>query len=153
MTRAVLAAALLLIGCSSAAPDSKQAPADEPAIRITQISNVATAARHVTGAIPVQFRVDVTNTSRDQITLKRIDVQSIGYGAYILSPVTQAFDIPIAPGDSRFVEFWAPASIDNASISGANGPVTLRVTAQYLTPTGMQQAISVQQVHASPTGD
>jgi hypothetical protein len=151
VTRAALAAALLLVGCSSAAPDS--APSDEPAIKITQLSSVGTAARNVTGSLLVHYRVDVTNTSHDPITLKHIDVQSIGYGAYSLSPVTQAFDVPIAPGDSRFVEVWAPAFIDNASITGANGPVTLRVTAHYVTPNGMKQAISVQQVHASPTGD
>ncbi len=153
MTRVALATALILIGCSSAAPDSKQAPSDEPAITITQLSTVATAARNVTGNIPVQYRVEVTNTAPDPITLKRIDVQSIGYGAYTLPPVTQGFDVPIGVGQSRSVDFWAPAVIENASISGANGPVTLRVNAHYLTATGAKQTISVQQVHASPTGD
>ena len=36
--------ALILIGCASAAPDSKKAALDEPQIVIRQLSNVAEAA-------------------------------------------------------------------------------------------------------------
>ena len=39
--------------------------------------------------------------------------------------------------------------IEDATISGANGPVTIRVSMQYDTPGGMMQSVAVQQVHAS----
>ncbi len=145
-----VAATLLLVGCSSAAPDAKKASLNEPAIRITQLSNVSTAARHITGGISVQYRVDVENTAREAVTLKRIDLQSIGYGAYTLQPISRPFDVIIHPSESRFVEFWGPAVIESTTIIGANGPVTLRVTVYYLTAEGMRQSIVVQQVHASP---
>ena len=78
----------MIIGCASAAPDSKKAALDEPQILIRQLSNVAEAARHMTGNISVQYRVDVENRARFPITLKRIDVVTIGSGAYNLRPTS-----------------------------------------------------------------
>jgi hypothetical protein len=139
---------VLFIGCASASPDAKQARLDEPQIRITQISNIAEVARHVTGAISVQYRVDVENRARTPITIRRIDVVSLGSGAYNLRPTSVPFSEQLNPGESRPVQFWAPASIDDPTILGANGPVTVRVTLYYETPAGMAQTIVVQQVQA-----
>jgi hypothetical protein len=137
-----------LIGCASAAPDAKQAPLDEPQIQITQISNIAEAARHVTGAISVQYRVDVENRAKVPITIRRIDVVSLGSGAYNLRSTSVPFSEQLNPGETRPVQFWAPASVDSSTILGANGPVTVRLTLYYDTPAGTQQAIVVQQVQA-----
>ncbi len=144
---------LLLVGCSSAAPGVKKAPLNEPVIRITQLSNVSAAARHVTGGISVQYRVDVENTAPEAVRLKRIDVQSIGFGAYTLPPLSFPFDVNISPRETRAVDFWGPAVVETTTIVGANGPVTLRVVVYYQTPAGMRQSIVVQQVHANATGD
>jgi hypothetical protein len=137
-----------LIGCASAAPDSNKARLDEPQVRITQLSDIPEAARHVTGNISVQYRVDVENRARSPITLKRIDVVSIGAGAYNLRPTSVPFDEQLNPGETRSVQFWAPASIDDPTILGANGPVTVRLTVYYDTPAGLAQTIVVQQVQA-----
>jgi hypothetical protein len=143
-----ITASLFLIGCASAAPDSSKAPLDEPQIQITQTSNIAEAARHITGPISVQFRVDVENRATTPITIKRIDVISLGSGAYDLRPTSTSFNERLNPGESRAVQFWAPASVDDPTILGANGPVTVRVTLYYDTPAGMAQTIAVQQVRA-----
>jgi hypothetical protein len=137
-----------LISCASAAPDSSKAPLDEPQIQITQLSNIGEAARHMTGAISVRYRVDVENRASTPITLKRIDIVSIGAGAYNLRPTSVPFGEQLNPGESRSVQFWAPASIDDPTILGANGPVTLRLTVYYETPGGTAQTIVVQQVQA-----
>jgi hypothetical protein len=137
-----------LIGCASAAPDAKQAPLDEPQIQITQISNIGEAARHMTGGLPVQYRVDVENRAKTPITIKRIDVVSIGAGAYNLRSTSAPFNERLNPGESRPVQFWAPATIDDPTILGANGPVTIRLTLYYDTPAGTFQSIVVQQVQA-----
>jgi hypothetical protein len=137
----------VLIGCASAAPDSRKA-LDEPQIQITQLSNIGEAARHMTGAISVQYRVDVENRARTPITLKRIDIVSIGAGAYNLRATSVPFNQQLNPGESRPVQFWVPASIDDPTILGANGPVTVRLTVYYDTPDGAAQTIVVQQVQA-----
>ena len=146
--RIAILLALFLIGCASAARDAKEARLDEPQIRITQISNIAEVARHVTGAISVQYRVDVENRARTPITIRRIDIVSLGSGAYNLRSTSVPFSEQLNPGESRPVQFWAPASIDDPTILGANGPVTVRVTLYYETPAGMAQTIVVQQVQA-----
>ena len=69
MRSITVAFTLLLIGCASAAPDSNKAPSSEPEILITQLSNVAEAARHISGGISVQYRVDITNRAKEPITI------------------------------------------------------------------------------------
>jgi hypothetical protein len=143
-------AILFLIGCASATPDSRKAPLDEPEVVISQISNIAEVARNITGAISVQYQVAIANHSKDPITVKRIDVMSIGLGAYLLRPSSVPAEVRLNPGESKAMQFWASASIDDPTILGANGPVTLRVTVTYDTPAGSSQRIVVQQVHAMP---
>ena len=137
-------AILLLLGCSSAAPQQKTA---EPDIHISQISNLAEAAAHTTGSISVHYQVDVANHTTVPITIKRIDVISLGEGAYTLRPSSYPFDAALRPGDTTSLQFWAPAVIADPTIIGANGPVSLRITTQYDTPSGHSQSVVVQQVH------
>ena len=101
--------ALFLIGCASAAPESNKAPSSEPEILITQLSNVAEAARHISGGISVQYRVDITNRAKEPITIKRIDVISLGAGAYTLRPTSTPFNARLNPGESQALQFWASA--------------------------------------------
>jgi hypothetical protein len=146
-------AAVLLIGCASAAPHGQTAPLTEPEIHISQLSNVSDVARHIVGNISVQYRVEVANRANQPITLKRIDLVSLGAGAYTLRPTSYPFEAQLKPGQATALQFWVPAFIDDPTIIGANGPVTLRVTVQYNTPTGGSQATVVQQVHALPGAD
>lgn len=141
--------ALLLLGCASAAPQQHKttAPLNEPEIHIAQLSNVADAARHMTGPISVQYQVHIGNPANVPITIKRIDVISIGTGAYAVRPTSNPFNQPLQPGHAVALTFWVPAFIEDATIAGANGPVTLRVSVQYDTPDGTMQAVAVQQVH------
>jgi len=94
----------------------------------------------------VQYRVDVENRAPSAITIKRIDVVSVGAGAYSLRSTSVPFNEPLGPGETKAVQFWAPAYIANSTILGANGPVTIRMTVFYDTPSGVQQTIVIQQV-------
>ena len=142
--------ALLLVGCASAAPHQQTAPLKEPEIHISQLSDVSDVARHITGGISVQYRVEVANLANQPITIKRIDLVSLGPGAYTLRPTSYPLNAALKPGEETAFQFWAPAVIDDPTILGANGPVTLRLTVQYDTPYGGTQSIVVQQVHALP---
>ncbi|HEY3054136.1 MAG TPA: hypothetical protein VGK04_12190, partial [Thermoanaerobaculia bacterium] len=72
-----------------------------------------------------------------------------GYGAYNVTQTSRPFKTLIQPDHTEAVQFWVPAYIDNASLVGANGPVTLRVVAQFDSPVGQFQQIVVQQVNAT----
>ena len=143
----------LALGCAAAAPQNKTAPANEPEIHISQLSKVSEEVRHVTGGLSVQYRVEVTNRANQPITVKRIDVVSIGEGAYALRPTSYPFDVQLKPGEGTALEFWSSVVIDNPTIVGANGPVTVRVSVQYDAPSGRLQSIVMQQIHALPGAD
>jgi hypothetical protein len=154
---AVVAVLFLSAACASMKSDSGLGNAKvdiiKPEIRITQLSSVPAAARHVEGNLPIQYRLRVSNRSVEPITLKQVSVQSMGYGAYIVDLASRPFKTRIEPDQFQEVEFWVPARIDDASIIGANGPVTLRATVQFDSPVGQFQQIVVQQVNAMPGRD
>jgi hypothetical protein len=145
-------AVLLLAACSSMKSDSGLGAAKvdvpEPQLLIQQISAIPAAARHVEGGIPVHYSLAVQNRAAEPITLKQVSVASMGYGAYEVNQTSRVFKTIVAPGHTETVEFWVPAYIENASLVGANGPVTLRVTARFDSPLGQFQNIVVQQVNA-----
>ncbi|HEY8848203.1 MAG TPA: hypothetical protein VIO12_02855 [Thermoanaerobaculia bacterium] len=148
---ACAALTLLVLACASSSPSKPAAP--EPELLIQQISNIPEAARYVTGRISVQYAVAVKNVTPAALQLKRIDVQSIGYGAYTLAPTSLPFDVAIAPGETRVVQFWGGAFIDTSTIMGANGPVTLRAVAQFDSANGPVRTTVVQQVHETGFSD
>lgn len=124
----------------------------EPDFRIVQTSATAQAARHITGGIAVEYYAEILNRSAETITLKRIQVESMGYGGYDLEPSSRPFDIPIPANQLAAVRFWVPAHISQTTIVGANGPVTLRAKVEFDSADGMFQKIYVQQVNAGRTG-
>jgi hypothetical protein len=125
----------------------------EPDVVIAQMSSVASVARHETGATPVELIVQITNNATQPITLKRVQAQSIGQGAYTITEgmsdnSAHPFDVLIPPTATRSVSFWV-AAIANNTIIGANGPVTLRMITNFDSPAGKFRSIVVQQVHDS----
>lgn len=151
-TAAALAFLLLTSACASMKSDSGLGPARsadvvEPAVQIVQLSRMPGAARHITGGIPIQYGVRITNRASHPILLTRVTVVSMGEGAYNLAQSSHPFKIWIQPAGYGDVQFWAPASIDSATISGANGPVTVRATLTFDSSIGQFEKIVVQQVN------
>jgi hypothetical protein len=120
----------------------------KPEIEIRQLSLVPIAARHSQGALPVKYELRVANRSDETITLKRINLQSMGAGAYSVAPASHPFNKKIVPGGYEVVEFWIPALVDVDTIMGANGPVTLRGIVHFDSTVGQFDKVFVQQVNA-----
>jgi hypothetical protein len=144
MRKALALSLLFFAACASRRATS---PLTRPEIDIAQISAVAIAARNVTGPIPVRYAVRVANRAGEPITLKRIQSQSIGAGAYTLQPNSTPFNVTIAPERFHEVEFWTNAIVERTTISGANGPVTLRLVLHFESPAGAFEEIVVRQVN------
>ena len=154
MRHALKALAVLLVAsCASTRSDSGLGAAKvdiiKPEVAISQISSVPPAAEHSGGGLPIQYRLRVGNRSSEQITLKRIGLQSIGAGAYTVPAMSQAVTVNVTPDTFEAIDFWAPAVVQFATTLGANGPVTLRVTLQFDSPVGQFQEIVVRQVSAA----
>jgi hypothetical protein len=157
-TNSFLAVAFLVVaaGCASAASDSglahTKAQLLEPDITFKQVNNLPAVARYISGGIPVHYQVRVANRSSETITLTRLDVVSLGYGAYTLRQQTRPYKTKIAPDHYEVVDFWAPAVIEDPTLYGANGPVTLRAVAHFDSAVGQFDHVIVAQVHER-TGD
>jgi hypothetical protein len=141
-TALTLTALLILAACAT----DSAAPGPEPDINIFQISRVAVGTEHDTGPVSAQFAVEVKNRLAEPLSLRRVAVQSIGDGAYTLRPYSQAFNETIAPGETKRVAFWAPASVNVDTVSGANGPVTLRASLDFEAGGKKFQKVEVQNV-------
>ena len=140
-------AAVVLAACSTMKSDSGLGNAKlnltSPEIYRSQLSSVPPSARHVEGGLPVQYKLRVANKSGETITLKRITVQSMGVGAYDVPPTSRPFSTVIQPDQYQEVDFWIPANVSDATVVGANGPVTLRATLQLDSPVGQFQEVVV----------
>jgi hypothetical protein len=148
MRRAALVLFLTALGCASSS--SKTAHA-EPEVEILQVSTVAEAARNVTGAIPIQYVVQIHNTTTTSLQLKHIEIQSVTSGAYTLEPLSRTYDQRIEAGETVNFDLWGSADA-SGTITGANGPVTIRAIAQFDSPTGSFQTVGIKQVRADGLG-
>jgi|SRR5205823_6133930 len=151
--RRCFAAILLLFAACAAQQLGRKSPVAEPEIVIEQLSNVAPAARNVAGPISVHYRIRVRNVANEPVTLKRVDLGTVGYGSYNLSPLSRPFDVTIKPGSESSVEVWAPAQITDPSVTGANGPVTLRAVVLFDSSAGQLQTVVMQQVRSATAAD
>lgn len=141
----------ILTACGSSNGFRDDAPVGliPPELNIRQTEGQAFAARHIEGPISVKFEVDVFNPSSEAIELQRLQLESIGEGAYSLRS-TKPFQTNVEPGKTQTVEMWAPAYA-NSTISGANGPVTVRIQADFRSELGKFRKIYVKQVNAGAT--
>ncbi len=150
---AAVIALLVLSSCASMQSDSGKGAATvnipKPGMQIQQLSSVPAAAQHIEGNLPIQYALAVLNRAGGPITLKQVSIVSMGYGAYDVPSTSRPFNALIQADQTQIVDFWVPANIKQTSLVGANGPVTLRVTAYFDSPDGQFQQVVVQQVNAT----
>jgi hypothetical protein len=151
MRKAVIGFSVLLV--AACASRGAKAPVALPEVTIVQTGGVANAARSVTGPIPVRYAIRVANQAKETVTLKRIEMSSMGAGAYTLPSTSRPFDVAIPPDGYKDVEVFASAVVEQATIVGANGPVTLRLILHYNSAHGQFQDVVVQQVNDKLTGE
>jgi hypothetical protein len=95
------------------------------------------------GVLSLGFRMQVQNRSGEEITLRRLELQTMGATPYLLRNLPLHFKEVIAPGETRVVTF----SIDALSRGGrtaSSEPVTLRGIAYFQSKTGNFQTVFVQ---------
>jgi hypothetical protein len=144
------AVALLLAGCQTASVDEISAQIIRPEIAVYQISNQPIAAQHVSGIGSVQLRLRVINKSAEQLTLDRVQLESVGFGAFTLRSSTQNVSRRVEPDQFANVDFWVPVEFQD-TIIGNNGPVTVRGIAYFSSAVGRFQQVFVQQLNDQST--
>ncbi|HEV7426076.1 MAG TPA: hypothetical protein VGQ46_06875 [Thermoanaerobaculia bacterium] len=123
---------LLLAGCATGAQDDPSAP--NVALHLAQYES-APNAYLFGGQVNVRYELSVANRTNDRVTLNRIEIRTIGSGAYTIRPTSTPINIDLGPGQEKTVplSLWASARGGNMS---AQEPVTLRATAYMTGPKG-----------------
>jgi hypothetical protein len=122
----------------------------EPEVTIEQTSAVP---RQLFGPISLRYLVEVRNVAKEPLTLKRIDLNSIGVGAYNVGPMSRPFDVTIDPGKDVTVEMVGNGNVAISTVSGANGPVTLHLVLLFDSAAGSFQTVVNRPVRSSSAPD
>ena len=142
----LLLTVLLLAGCSAAIDSKPPVGIAPPELEIRQLGGSGVAASQVTGPTPVNFRIQVHNASSEDIGFQRVEIQTVGYGAYTISNASRPIDKPIPSNKTLEVDTWVSAYA-NDTIIGVNGPATLRVTAYFTSPFGTFKQVYTKEVN------
>jgi hypothetical protein len=90
------------------------------------------------GEIELKYALQVTNHAADPITLRQIQIQSVGVeGPYSIPASSYFFRKAVAAGDTTAIEFYAKAlSEGNRYRIDAESPVAIRIIAFFEAPKG-----------------
>lgn len=122
---------LLVVACAS-----QQA---SPPVTIAQTTAVAAYQVRIPGGVPVDYEVKVTNPFNHPITLKSLEIETVGAsGAYAMKRVRHAFDLTIEAHSVSTVPIRAWVERLQQTDSGdGNAPATLRGVARFDSPNGV----------------
>ena len=142
-------ACLALLACASApdpgpAGDSSNVTLLQPEVEIYQLVGPADL-QYPTGRMEVQYGMRISNRSSEPLTLRRVQVESVGEGGpYRLRRETYYFRKELPGSQFTDVTFWAKAiAVGNAWAIDAKAPVTVRGIAYFESPTGNIRTVFV----------
>jgi hypothetical protein len=145
----VALAIVVLAGCSSSHGQSDTRV--RPEMHLEQVVGPADLG-YPGGRIDVQYELQVTNHSQEPITLRRVEVQSTGGGAYRLRHEAYPFKETVTAGNFVAVRFWAHAFQAGSFGRGSNEPVTLRAIVYFDSPTGTFQQFLLKELTQFESG-
>ena len=116
----------LFVGCAtSSAPDV--------AVRLEQLT--PTSDFRFAGPVSVQFRVTVDNDTESPVTLSRLELRTIGPGAYALREPAMPLHLAVPAKSSASVVVTARGASSGGNPSSVE-PVNVRGTAYFDAPGG-----------------
>jgi hypothetical protein len=143
MMRQLLASAacFALLACgssgSSSAPTADKIGTVPPVTELVQLIGPE-QLNWEQGEIEMKYALRITNNAVEPITLRQIQIQTVGQaGAYNIPQSSYFFREAVAPGDTRSVEFFAKALSEGGRYKiDAQSPISIRVIAYFETPKG-----------------
>jgi hypothetical protein len=147
-TMAGLAVLLIAAACTSSNGNQvsqNAAHIPQPEITIvsrTDMTNVPTVASGIT----VHFEFRIVNQAEVPITLKRIDLDSLGGGSIAIQAKNRPFNLVIQPHTAQSADFVTNAYVNDPNTYSGRSPVQIRAVALFDSPEGSLQKVVQQQV-------
>jgi len=138
---AVLLFAFVFVACSSSS--TPKANIIQPEVDLLQVIGPA-ELNYPRGVADLKFEVEIENRSGEPITLKRVELASIGTGAYLLRRDFHVYNETISPHTTRSVTVWAKAQIYGGTISEQE-PVRVRGVLHFESPVGPFHSVVVRE--------
>lgn len=125
----VFALSLLLAGCAS----SKQS-GPNVTVQLAQL-NSSSNVFYFAGPVNIEYQLAITNPTNQPLTLTRLDLQTIGSGAYFLRNSGTPMNLKVAPNatTSYTISVWGQS---RGGYLASGEPVTIRGTAFFQGPSG-----------------
>ena len=122
--------ALVVVACAS----NRQSSGPNVTVHLAQ-TNSANDIFYFAGPVAIQYQVSVANPTNQQLTLERLDLRTIGPGAYSLRTAPTPMNLTVPPnGTSVFnISVWGRA---HGGYLRATEPVTIQGTAYFRGPSG-----------------
>lgn len=125
-----LAIGFLLAACAS----SQSSNAPNVTVQLAQLAS-STDVFYLRGPVSIQYQLAITNPTSQPLTLTRLDLQSVGPGAYSLRANGTPMNLKVAPNStsSYTISAWG---YSNGGYVASSEPVTMRGTAYFKSPSG-----------------
>jgi hypothetical protein len=147
MRNSIALSALLIAAACTTGNQLSQTAAHIPKPEITIIGRTdLTNIPTVPSGVEVHYEFRIVNQAAVPITLRRIDLDSLGGGGITIESKNRQFNTVIQPGTAQSVDFMTTAFISNPSNYSSRSPVQLRATALFDSPEGSLQKVVQQQV-------
>ena len=141
-----LSAILIAAACTSGNQLSQNvAHIPTPEITIlgrTDLTNVPTVA----SGIEAHFELRIANQADVPITLRRVDLESLGGGGIAIQSKNRQYNTVIGPHATQSVDVMTTAYINDPNGFVGRSPVQVRMTALFDSPQGSLQKVVQQQV-------
>ncbi len=143
-TLSAFAAIVLLAGCAS----NMSSSGPPVTVQIAQI-NASSNVFYFPGPVPLEFAVTINNPADVPLTLTRLDLQTIGPGAYFLRTAPTPMNLRIAPhaAATYTISIWGRS---RGGYIASTEPVTLRGIA-YFDGTGMKPFVRLFTENVTPS--
>lgn len=124
-------------GSGSAVPTAEKIGTVEPETELIQLIGPE-QLNWEAGQIEMKYALRITNKASEPITLRQIQIQTVGLeGPYTIPQSSYFFREPVTAGVTRPVEFFAKAySVGDRYRIDAQAPVSIRIIAYFEAPKG-----------------
>lgn len=146
----MLAVVLLLAACAS----SNEPGILKPEVELLQLQAPVDIG-YATGPTQIQFGTRIANKSGEPITLKRIEIQTVGSGSYVIRKQWFSFNEKVDPEHFTTVTFWARGYgfATDRGRTPSSEPVNVRGILYFETPVGSFHQIVTRYISQFPGGE